>query len=143
VRKITSRFLIACAFILSAPHAWGCSLGYLTQEAKFPPRKATLPASEIKRIIGWREKISGYTAGFEVYIVVWQNSNAGAAEGVVKQRAVELRRLLENLDIPEQDIQEVEFRRSTEPIDGESAQEFFDTARIDIVPRCPNACCDR
>lgn len=128
--------------ILVATGSQACSLSYLTYEPTFEPGASTLTTNEIKRLAEWRSTVRGYRAGFDVYVMVWINKHAGISEALAKERDAYLRETLINLDVPNSDIKETEFRRSSHQPSNEAARDFFSRQRISINPRCPNACCD-
>lgn len=136
------RKLILLIGFLIAVESQACSLSYLTYEPIFSPGASTLTVSEIKRLAEWRSEVRGYRAGFDAYVMVWVNDSAGISEVLAKKRGAYLREMLVNLGVPKSDIKETEFRRSSHHPSNAAAKMFFDSQRISINPRCPNACCD-
>lgn len=130
--------------LLLSFRACACSLGYLENEILFKTGAASISSEELRNTLDWHGKTRrAFPAGFEAYIVLWLDANAGIPASLMWERVRYARNLLEQLGVAKGDIKLGEIRTSYMEVESDDDERFFNTVRIVLAPRCPHACCDQ
>lgn len=139
MKKTIFLFFLALSFSASA-----CHPPFMNVDVTFRPNTAQLDATQIAKLEQWRKDTRrAFPAGFQVFMVLWENEAMGSSREVAHARAAFVIQFLTSTNVNSSDIYDPEIR----PIDVGSGRfnsdkEGMNTIEITINPRCPHVCCD-